>query len=65
MDTIANAGALLRIFRLRKNWSLGALCSGIHTESCLEKTERGDAQPNQVLLLDLFQKCRFLGRPSP
>lgn len=56
MDTITNAGALLRIYRLRKNWSMETLCQGICTASYLSKIEQGKVKPNRALLEDLFSK---------
>lgn len=65
MDTIVNAGALLRTYRLKKNWSLETLCSGICTASYLSKIEQGKTQPNQALLLDLFSKMEVPWQTFP
>lgn len=65
MDTVANAGALLRIYRLKKNWSLETLCSEICTASYLSKIEQGKVQPNQALLKDLFSKMEVPWQTFP
>ena len=54
MNHLEFTGALLRMYRLDRNWSQETLCSGICTVSYLSKIEQGKAQPNDALLQDLF-----------
>ena len=56
MNSLTFAGALLRMYRLEKNWSQETLCRNICAVSYLSKIEQGKAQPNEVLLSELFAK---------
>lgn len=50
------ASALIRYERLRRNWSLEGLCSGICAVSYLSKIEQGKAEPGQDILHALMQR---------
>ena len=50
------AGALLRLIRLRHNWSQETLCHGICAVSYLSKIEQGKVEANEQLLYDLFAR---------
>lgn len=56
MKTHPFAGPLLRLLRLRNNWSQETLCNGICAVSYLSKIEQGRAEPNDALLTDLFSR---------
>ncbi len=65
MDEIHFAGALLRMFRLERNWSQETLCQGICTVPYLSKIEQGKVMPNEALLRDLFAKMEIIWRGIP
>ena len=48
--------ALIRYERLRRNWSLEGLCSGICAVSYLSKIEQGKAEPGKDILRALLER---------
>ncbi len=56
MENHSFTGAMLRMYRLARNWSQETLCQGICTVSYLSKIEKGKAEANVHLLKDLFAR---------
>lgn len=65
MESMAFAGALLRMLRLERNWSQETLCENICAVSYLSKIEQGRVQPNETLLRDLFAKMDIAWQSVP
>lgn len=59
MEDLSFVGPLIRLNRLKKNWSQETLCSGICAVSYLSKIEQGKAVPNEALLMDLTKRLGF------
>lgn len=51
--------ALIRYERLRRNWSLEGLCSGVCAVSYLSKIEQGKAEPGQEILSALMKRLEM------
>lgn len=64
MESQRVAGALLRLLRLRQNWSQETLCRGICAVSYLSKIEQGKVDPNPQLLTELFARLNVTWQES-
>ena len=56
MNDLSFVGPLIRLHRLKNNWSQATLCSGICAVSYLSKIEKGRVLPNEELLKDLVSR---------